>query len=122
LPPGAAGADRFGGNGIRKAVLLTRYADLLLNWISDARRGRPAGAPILVSVTSERGLRAPAPLLGEWERQSIPLAVPAEYRALFGSFLQHFKAEAAAIGDASLAREADLLAGLAQAPAIAAGP
>lgn len=121
LPAGAAGAERFGGNGIRKAVLLTRYADLLLNWMIDMRRGPVTQQPRVISVTTERGLFAPAMPLGPWERQSLPLVVPDEYRRLFASFLEHFRSEAAAIGDRTLGNEADVLTNLSQSKAIA-GP
>jgi Ca-activated chloride channel family protein len=49
------------------------------------------------------------PLLGRWERQSAKLAISAEARAAFEEFLPHFEAEAAALGDATLGQEVDLM-------------
>ncbi len=49
------------------------------------------------------------PMLGKWERQSMPLAVSEEYEALFEEFTEYFKAEMEAIGDDALERELEVL-------------
>ena len=75
-----------------------------------------------VEFTNERGILTALMPLGQWERTSVPLNVPDEYRQLFARFLVHFKAEAQALGDATLTKEADVLTTLSQSQAVAAGP
>jgi len=81
--------ERFTNGGVRKGVLLARYADL----------------------SAESGLTVPVvpPELGRWERQSAPLHVSEEYRALFASFASYFSAEMQALGDGDLNKELTLL-------------
>jgi Ca-activated chloride channel family protein len=96
--------------GIRKAILLSRYADLLRNWVSDEGTSRLEKRPIVVSVTDADGIPCPQlPHLGRWERQSLPLSVSSAYRQVFTRFLGHFRAEASLLGDPSLDREAKLM-------------
>ena len=95
--------------GIRKAILLSRYADVLIDWLTDQRR-QPKAATGIVPIISERnGILCPGPHLGEWERQSMRLAVSAEYRPILAAFRDHFRKEAMAIGDCTLGQELDLL-------------
>jgi Ca-activated chloride channel family protein len=49
------------------------------------------------------------PLLGRWERESEELAVDPKARAAFEAFLPYFESEAAAVGDASLDQEVELM-------------
>jgi Ca-activated chloride channel family protein len=49
------------------------------------------------------------PLLGRWERQSQKLAVGPQARAAFQEFLPYFQAEEAALGDASLDQEVQIM-------------
>jgi Ca-activated chloride channel family protein len=96
--------------GIRKAILLSRYADLLKAWASDEGASRVEQRPILVSVNEADGIPCPrGPFLGRWERQSLPLRVSAGYRPVLAKFLEHFRAEASTLGDATLDKEAKLL-------------
>ena len=46
---GEANADFYQNSGIRKAVLLTRYADLLKNWMIDERKAADKGWKIVPS-------------------------------------------------------------------------
>ena len=107
--------DYFANTGIRKAVLLARYADLLRNWLIDEGRGREQARPIEPSVTAKSGIHPPdlEPWLGRWERQSVPLAVSDHYRTVFREFRDYMRGEMAAIGDETLEREVDLLSTLA---------
>lgn len=107
--------DRFDNTGIRKAVLLARYADLLQNWLIDERRSQEADAPIEPSVSTEIGIRPPElePGLGRWERRSMPLTVSDPYPDLFRRFRDHMRSEMAQLGDAALRQELDVLATLA---------
>jgi Ca-activated chloride channel family protein len=99
--------DFYQNSGIRKAVLLSRYADLLKNWMIDERSGLSENK-VMPSVTLENGIVVPV-VLGEWERQSLPLVVSEPYRMLFGNFSKYFEAERAAIGDPDLQQEQVIL-------------
>jgi Ca-activated chloride channel family protein len=101
-------ADFYQNSGIRKAVLLSRYADLLKNWIIDERTAADKGWKIVPSVTLTNGIVIPIEL-GEWERQSLPLTVSEPYPQLFGQFSDYFASESQAIGDNSLDQEEKIL-------------
>jgi Ca-activated chloride channel family protein len=92
--------DQAPPNGIRKAILLTRYVRLLKAWIMAERQ--------------EAATNVGSASLGIWERQSMPLVVSDEYRAQFHLFADYFRTEMAAIGDATLAQEMVVLDKLAQ--------
>jgi len=98
--------DFYENGGIRKAILLSRYADLLKNWIIDERASLESDESILPSVTLENGIVVPGPVeLGEWERQSLPLTVSEPYRNLFEVFGTYFENESDALGDIDLQQE-----------------
>jgi len=103
-----ANADFYQNSGIRKAVLLTRYADLLKNWMIDERNAADNGWKIVPSVTLANGIVIPIEL-GEWERQSLPLVVSGPYPELFGRFLNYFQREAQVLGDSTLGQEEAIL-------------
>ncbi len=105
---GETNADFYQNHGIRKAVLLSRYADLLKNWMIDERKAADKGGKIVPSVTSVNSIIIPVEL-GEWKRQSLPLAVSEPYPELFGRFRDYFHMEAQAIGDSSLGQEEAIL-------------
>ena len=100
------GPEQFANEGVRKAVLLARYADLLQNWMIDERErdGEPTTDGIEVPDDDR---------LGEWERQSEELTVSAPYRDRFGTFADHLEAEMNALGDDALQQELDVLETLA---------
>jgi len=101
-------SDFYENAGIRKAVLLSRYADLLKNWMIDERTAAKNGWRIVPSVTMTGGIVVPVEL-GQWERQSMPLTVPDPYPELFGQFLRYFQSESVAIGDRTLVQEEKVL-------------
>jgi Ca-activated chloride channel family protein len=96
--------DFYQDNGIRKAVLLSRYADLLKNWMIDERSAEATGRMIMPAVTLDSGIVIPVEL-GEWERQSMPLQVSEPYQELFQEFAKYFNGEARSIGDQNLQQE-----------------
>src|SRR3989338_10754861 len=51
--------DFYENNGIRKGILLSRYADLMKNWIIDQRESYTKKQPIIPSVTIEKGIIVP---------------------------------------------------------------
>ena len=77
-----AKSEFYQNNGIRKAILLSRYADLLKNWMIDERKAQKMGWKVVPSVTLANGIVIPVEL-GEWERQSLPLRVSEPYQELF---------------------------------------
>lgn len=108
LPSGKA--PHYPNTGIRKAILLARYADLLRHWALDEGASRVEKRPVVVSIDEAEGITCPRiPDLGRWERQSLPLQVSAGYRALMARFQAHFQTEATALDDAGLDREAGVL-------------
>jgi len=103
----------FGNSGIRKGILLSRYADLMKNWIIDERQSG-GEEPVKPCVDYERGITVPEPYpqLGKWERQSVPLHVSGHYKRLFWEFKSYFEGEMDAMGDDSLKQEMDILSKL----------
>jgi Ca-activated chloride channel family protein len=126
--------EYFDNNGTRKAILLTRYANLLKNWIIDERKSLKDNVPVESSMEEENGNAcipiytsvypytmyrcypptSPIPLaasvdLGEWEQQSTDLSVSDPYKQLFVEFKTYFETEMTIIGDDTLSQEVDVL-------------
>lgn len=99
------GPEQFDTTAVRKATLLSRYADLLKNWMV-YERDRDA-------VAADGGIAVPPEELGRWERRSRDLVVSARYRDRIEDFADHFEREMAAIGDDRLQQELDVLRKLA---------
>ncbi len=96
--------DLYQNSGIRKAILLSRYGDLLKDWTIDERKAALSSQKVAPSVSPESGIVIPVDL-GEWERQSLPLRVAEPYRKLFYIFGTYFNEESQAIGDDNLQQE-----------------
>ena len=113
--------DYFANTGIRKAVLLARYANLLKDWLIDMRIREvtpAANAPEQIDylVSEASGIIVPpkiTPALGRWERMSRPLEIGDHYRALFEEFKAYFETEMKGIGDDTLEQEVTILKTLA---------
>lgn len=101
----------FANDGIRKGILLSRYANLIKNWIIDERKVLAEEKPITPAVDHEVGIVVPPPefTLGKWERQSVPLKISDDYREIFSQFEDHFKQEKKEINDDNLEQELDIL-------------
>ncbi|MCD4739955.1 VWA domain-containing protein [archaeon] len=115
--------------GTRKAILLTRYADLMKNWMIDERgahtttgnpeddwqygntiKEQPTGEPVDPAINWNDGIVVPPDhQLGRWERQSTPLHVSKHYKKIFKEYSEHFEYEMDAIGDETLQQELDIL-------------
>ena len=106
-------AESYDNDGIRKGVLLARYADLMQSWIVH-QRAAVSGLTEYDQHFDDHGMLImwEWPWLGHWERQSVPLHVSDHYADAFSLFRQYFDAEAAAIGDDTLRQELDILAAL----------
>lgn len=107
--------EQFETTGIRKALLLARYADLMKNWTRFERIGEAptGGIPVPPEYEDVEGSETRDGQLGKWERQSTALTVSPAYRERFRQFADHFEREMDAIGDSSLERELQLLRRLA---------
>jgi len=113
----SGGAERFDNTGIRKAVLLARYVNLLKAWMIDERKSEvepvdPSVAFEHPLVRDESGIIVPPEVrtsLGQWERQSRALSVSEHYVKLFGRFIEHFSAQMQALGDDALKQELEIL-------------
>ena len=103
-------AEYFENLGIRKGILLTRYTNLIKNWINDERANYEKPEPFIPCLTRETGIIEPCPIqLGRWERQSIPLMVSEHYKDLFEEFRNYFEDEMEDIGDDNLDQEIEIL-------------
>ncbi len=115
--------EHFDHSGIRKGILLTRYANLMRNWILDERASYHDELPIVRPLANlEWGIPIlppwPEDRLGQWERRSTPLFVSHKYRDLFAQFRAYFVAESEALEDEDLAQELEVLDRLANDPVL----
>jgi Ca-activated chloride channel family protein len=103
--------DFFENRGIQKGILLSRYADLLKNWMIDEKEHAQYSRPWEPMIDEETGICCPPRLtnLNQWERQSIHLTVAEPYRKLFGLFYRYFDEEIDNIGDKDLRQELEIL-------------
>lgn len=114
--------DYYDNTGIRKAILLTRYANLMKDWLIDeVRYHENPTIPCPPIIMYDTGIRCPEyrcfpPMpprceirLGEWERQSDPLRVAADYKKVFADFTKYFQSEMQAIGDDTMKQEVETL-------------
>jgi len=131
LPHECLAADHgyFEHSGVRKAVLLARYASVLHQWLVDERQALAVAgfgfetAEMLASETSFCGAETESSgifpalamaavrgqTLSEWEQRSLALKVSRQYREVFAKLQEHIVQEALAIGDESLQQEVTLL-------------
>jgi Ca-activated chloride channel family protein len=107
----ADGPGQFENSGVRKAVLLTRYAELLRDWSRAVRDGgREDGDDGAQDEGEVDDWNPPAEReLSDWEQESLELRVPDEYADLFERFREHLLAEMDAVGDDDLQQEVDVL-------------
>src|SRR3989338_7980261 len=101
--------DFYENTGIRKGIILSRYADLMKNWINDERESYTKQQPIKPAVNKIKGIVIPPDFegsqLGRWERQSVPLRVSQEYKDLIKEFKIYFESEMNVIRDTTLSKE-----------------
>jgi Ca-activated chloride channel family protein len=110
IQPEATSPESFGNSGIRKAILLTRYAALLQNWTIDERQHVNYSKTWEPVVNEDTGICIPPdPYLSQWERTSLPLTVTGSYGKIFRSFSQYFADEMRAVADYTLQQELDIL-------------
>jgi len=117
----AGARSQFESSGVRKAMLLQRYADLLHAWLLDARGiKRPSGQALANThasstnrprAASGRSIPTTPPDLSSstLQYQSMPLAVPEYYAKAFASFLRYFCDESQVLEDVALWKEVEIL-------------
>jgi len=99
--PSGIGAQ-YANTGVRKSVLLTRYAQLLRNWMVYERDADP--------IEEDGGIEAPPDSsLGRWEQTSEPLTVSTPYDIRIPEFREHFRSEMRALGDDDLQQELEMI-------------
>jgi Ca-activated chloride channel family protein len=101
--------EYFDNSGIRKGILLTRYAALLKNWMIDERQHFQVSSYWDPCIREDTGIVIPMEYNTQWERQSLPLMVSDSYQRIFQDFSSYFNSEMDSIGDNSLAQELDVL-------------
>lgn len=105
---------------IQKAILLSRYVDLMKNFSMDMRKGCQDKVPYAPFEMLRRscGIYPPTrplyPFIKTWERKSCPLEVSDGYKKIFTHFLIYFRNEMKTINDKSLSKELNLLETLRQ--------
>lgn len=103
--------EYYENNGIRKAILLVRYANLLKNWIlyerseSDKFLIIPSKGIIDCCYTEEEIVI----LLGEHERKSTPLSISDSYKEVFSKMKKYIEKENKEINDDTINKEIDIL-------------
>ena len=99
----------FENSGIRKGILLSRYAALLKNWITDERQYYRDGDNWHPCINEDTGIKIPQENRGQWERQSLTVRVSEPWSRIFRDFSHYFQNEIEAIGDNQLEQEIDVL-------------
>ena len=106
-------SEHYDHADLRKAIVLSRYASLMKNWIIDERSYHAKPMPMPAYETREYYdigiMPPPEPMLGQWERTSLPLVVSHPYADLMQKFEQYLKREQSAIGDPGLGQELSIL-------------
>jgi Ca-activated chloride channel family protein len=99
------GNEFYDDASIRKAILLTHYADLLKETATlKHRRIGPADSTVINAANTTDGSG-----WSYWERSGRPIRVVQPEKGYIAEFLRHFRSEMSVIGDASLDRECEVL-------------
>ncbi len=101
--------EYFANSGIRKGILLTRYAALLKNWMADERQHVQYSQPWDPCINEDTGIVIPVDNASQWERQSLSLIVSSPYKQMFRILNPYFASEMDAIGDNDLGQELDII-------------
>lgn len=109
-------ADSYDTDGVRKAVVLARHADLLSNWAAYERVQASGGEP----ETPAAGIESRE--LGTWEQRSVELRVSGVYRDRIAAFADYFEREMDALGAERMRRDLVVLRTLVDHGNVTAGP
>jgi Ca-activated chloride channel family protein len=97
--------EYFDNSGIHKGVVLSRYANLIQDWIIDERRHLDHDDSWDPCVNYDDGIILPDWHFSDWERQSLSLRVSYHYRSIFQDFTDYFSDEIEYIGDDTMEQE-----------------
>ena len=103
--------EQYDNTGIRKAIVLTRYVNVLKNWIMYERSGekRFLIKPQIGIEDCEYTPDEVRQILGEHERTSVKLKVSRKYEDIFEIMKDYIKAEMKEVNDDTLSQEIDIL-------------
>ena len=101
----------YDNSGIRKAIVLTRYANILKTWILYERSGDDK-----FMIRSKKGIidlfytvEEVSNILGEHERMSVKLKVSEEYKEILKNIKEYIQKENKEIMDKGLEKEIEIL-------------
>ena len=103
--------EYYDNTGIRKAILLERYANTLKNWIMYERTEnskyiiQPVIGIMDCNLTKDEVYR----ILGENERTSVALKVSNNYKEIFANLKRYIESENKYIQDKTLEQETEIL-------------
>jgi len=105
------GQEYYDNTGIRKAIALTRYANVLKNWIMYERTENDRfyimpEIGIIDCGWDEKDVRN---ILGENERTSVQLTVSEQYKEIFSNIKTYMENENQYINDENLKQEIEIL-------------
>lgn len=108
-----SGQVHYQNSGIRKAILLTRYAALMKNYILSKRS--TSYPPVEIQLYKREGLpEFDEQRFSQWERTSMPLSLNKDDRAIFNQFKTYFQNEMQTLKDMSLEKELLILSRLSE--------
>ena len=102
--------EYFDNSGIRKGIILTRYAALMKNWLIDEYQYANYNRSWEASIREDTGITIPFDTgFSQWERQSVSLRVSTPYHWIFEVFREYFEDEMNAIRDYTMEQELEIL-------------
>ncbi len=106
-----AAEERYDNTGIRKAITLTRYANVMKNWIlyERAEEERFLIIPIRGICDCDYTPEEIRIMLGEHERMSVDLTVSEEYKAIFKGIKEYINEQNIILKDDTFDKEIEIL-------------
>lgn len=104
-------------SGIRKAIIVSDYVNLMKNWLIDSRAAchdQPKWVDQKPLILQKRALIYPPMhpmylMISEWERASCPVKVSDGYKKLFSVFAKYYEGQMKTLKDDSLNIELDIV-------------
>jgi Ca-activated chloride channel family protein len=106
--------DGYEDRSIQKAILLSRYVDLMKNYLLDMRRGCNDKIQSPYPTIKQKCMLLPSSrpefaYIKTWERKSCPFIVSSGYKKILENFRAYFDKQMRSIGDESLKKELDAI-------------